>query len=436
MALGGQLAERLAVELSRHVQGLLDVWGGVADPHPGPPGGVRPPGLSSVHICTKSVVGCSTAVGDFVLQTAVGGQLTTIRQVQGPGRPREVSSRGQIRGYSFASRRRMMSCLLSINRGKVGAMWFLTLTLPHPVRAATVQEIEEAWAEVEQIRRRWVMRLERRWAGCRFFAVWKKEPHEKSAGWPHLHVMLFWLDPAPGVVEFRGWNDRAWAESVGCSEPTDFENNLRYGCKVEEMRSMNGVSAYAAKYMSKVVRELEAKTGRIWGVTHRQLAPIEMQETVVPAKVGKQVRRVLRRLQERRRASVWSRCRSGRPWWQIASHRCGRGQLLVPCRGSEPIWGARAVEECRGNGWQVKVVRASVCHRRAYRIWQEVEEGGRKRMRPAEIAGPGQRVVEAENGEAMVVEFRSDAPSMHFVDAELVKRLLALFMPGEDEPPF
>lgn len=260
---------------------------------PHSPLNLRNRGLSLVHISPQPSL--EKPVGSFLISSAQGGNCSLISQI-GESRRRPSSSgvRGKINGFSRHSRGRMIEAVNSIDRSRVLSTWFLTYTVPTG---------EADWASIETFRDSMFKRLDRRWEGC--CGIWKKEPHE--SGTPHIHMILFWLTPPPSFSEFREWNDHAWAGVVKSENP----HHLRVGCRVDLMKSWNGVAFYAAKYMSKIVDGLtELNTGKLWGYFRRSLLPITVVQLVVPDDVGKRVVRALRKLQQKRRRK-WLVCIGG-----------------------------------------------------------------------------------------------------------------------------
>ena len=244
-------------------------------------------GLSSAHICTPQE--------RVDLTFAQGGEFLRMSEPYGrrPGRRGGGGKRGTIEGFSYASRRRMMDALAAVDRAQVKCVFFGTCTAPHLT-----------WESIEAVRRRWVGRLERRWAGHRWSLMWRKEPH--ASGRPHLHWLLIWLDDAPHLVNsFRPWNDRAWAESTG---RPDIAGTC---CRVEMIRRWSGASSYCSKYCAKIV---EGGEGRQWGISRREFWPITLKAESVPRPVWVLAVRVLRRVAQGRSGRYLIRQGKGHPW--------------------------------------------------------------------------------------------------------------------------
>jgi hypothetical protein len=194
--------------------------------------------------------------------------------------------RGKVRGFSHGAARRMRESVQEVDRSKIQRMFFVTLTVP---------EGFFEWDGVEEARRRWVERFKRKW-GRRAFAYWKKEPHK--SGTPHLHLLVFWVEPPPDWKEFVAWNDAAWLEASGAPKAL---------CNVKWLNGWGGVAHYVAKYMGKRIEEEEGvETGRCWGILNKGVRRrvVEVVEKPLKKEVGVRVLRVLRKLSERKMRRV------------------------------------------------------------------------------------------------------------------------------------
>lgn len=198
--------------------------------------------VSSVHISSPQKPG--------TIRIAVGGS-----NVRLCGDPMEGvtfgGERGVVRGFSKASRRRMLQFLQSVDREKCGMPLFVTLTYRGEWPGDPRRWKRDLTA--------WLARLKRRDPAV--WAVWRLEPQRRGA--PHYHLLVFgtgWLD--------KEWLSRTWFEVVGSRD----ERHLRAGTQVQLVQSWRRVIGYAAKYLAKEVDELPAAwwqgVGRWWGV-HR-----------------------------------------------------------------------------------------------------------------------------------------------------------------------
>ncbi len=370
---------RSAVE---SVGGLFGPSGvdGAGDPRAGM-GGTAAGGLDLALSQSHKWPPESPPLGSFILSWAEGGNFAEIRQV---GRPHPTPSgerggRGEVKGFSRASRLNCLVAINSINREQVQGVFFVTLT----IRAGSVD-----WKEIERLRRAYFKRLRRRWSDRRFFAVWKKEAHK--SGTPHLHCLIFWVGTMPHLVdEFRPWNDAAWLEVTGADKAW---------CRSEFMRTWSGVACYTAKYLGKDQEGLLGETGRIWGVENRGVYQDcrQITEVELSKEVGTKVRRCLRKFQQRKRES-WLVFFEGR-WHKI---RTGRGLASIE----------EQVAIAKRAGLRVKRVRPRLLYRVEEVIWGTDSETG-------QFLPP------------LGTEFHSYSPAVHFIGAVDVARLTACFAQG------
>ena len=322
-----------------------------------------------------------------MVTSAQGGALVNVSDpsaaFQGGGRVGGGGVRGDVSGFSYASRRRMMDALSSVDRRQVKAVFFGTCTAPHLT-----------WESIESVRRRWVQRLERRWAGSRWTLLWRKEPHE--SGRPHLHWLLLWLDEPPHLVKsFRPWNDLAWAESTGRPDI------VRTCCRVEMILKWQGASAYCSKYCAKVVEE---GSGRQWGIIRRQHWPIVLKAEACPRPVWALAVRVLRRIAQGRAGHFEIRSRKGTPW-----RRAGRkweSLVTIGGVGGQGLSG----DELRAEGYGVRWV-VPTFMRRVMR-WDGPDENDTAAWH-ARIAGSDRWV-----------RPRIEPPRRWFVEDELLQRVI------------
>ena len=166
--------------------------------------------------------------------------------------------RGKIKGFSRASRRRLMDKLMGVDWRAVavptkhaheGRAFFVTLTYP------------DSWPSDygKSHLRAFRARLERAFGGVG--AVWRLEFQERGA--PHYHIMLV-LDQVLPVAVLRSWVSRAWFEVVGSGD----EKHLRAGTNVQVVYAERGpgkLMCYLGKYLSKESFD-GVEAGRVWGI--------------------------------------------------------------------------------------------------------------------------------------------------------------------------
>ena len=180
-------------------------------------------------------------------------------------------TRGEIRGMSRKSQKRMLVMLQSVPWAEADA-FFVTLTWHEGFTSDA-----EQWHAALRL---WRQRLQRHY-GAHVGGVWKLELQERKSGEhegdiaPHFHLVVFWQrGRRPSIASFRRWVSRSWNEVV---EPGDAAH-LAAGTNVRPVRNVAGpemgrLLSYLSKYMGKLeafrVVDKETgeimKTGRSWG---------------------------------------------------------------------------------------------------------------------------------------------------------------------------
>jgi hypothetical protein len=200
------------------------------------------------------------------------GHLFKAKVLQAPEKRRGGGLRGKVRGFSRASRKRLLELVARLDyeqiQGHRHIATFITLT--YPGEQGTLPSPQECkrhlWAFWKRIERRWP------WVS----GVWREQ--FDSGGerdyHPHFHLILFnlpWIDKA----EILRW----WCEITG----RDSENATR----IEAIRTWRGVLSYAARYCAEpsgddgglvhlayLAEHFGSDcTGRVWGVFNRDNLP-------------------------------------------------------------------------------------------------------------------------------------------------------------------
>jgi hypothetical protein len=172
--------------------------------------------------------------------------------------------RGEIKGFSEGSQRRLRERVHAVRRDAKGV--FVTLTYheacPTPDRAK--QDVETLW--------KW---LERRYNGDQvqpISCVWKLEPQER--GVPHFHLIIWGIDYIPVQKLCEKWHEITRETS---------DQHRKQGVDIETAVNEDGkLQSYLAKYMAEDydqwpgVRPGEpwAKPGRWWGFMARDHVPV------------------------------------------------------------------------------------------------------------------------------------------------------------------
>jgi hypothetical protein len=170
--------------------------------------------------------------------------------------------RGDISGFSYASRRRLMVTIGKIKRDAELPL-FVTLTYPNEYPADP--------AEWKRHLDMFFKRLKRKFPNVG--AIWKMEPQERGAA--HYHL-LAWGCPES---EARLFVPAAWYEIAGGGDPNHYLwhigalGNGNEHC-VQPVRSFQGVMSYASKYLGKTFEVAGwENVGRFWGVVNRGKIP-------------------------------------------------------------------------------------------------------------------------------------------------------------------
>lgn len=169
--------------------------------------------------------------------------------------------RGKVKGFSFASRRRLMQTIARIRLDAPLPM-FVTLTypdkFPSPIESKKHLDV-------------FMKRLLRAFPDLGL--IWKLEPQERGA--PHYHILVWGVSEHDLFI----FTVKAWYEIAGAGD----KNHLAFhmgglGNKpcVQEVYSREGVMRYASKYLGKTFEVAgwdEVYPGRFWAVVQRENIP-------------------------------------------------------------------------------------------------------------------------------------------------------------------
>lgn len=169
--------------------------------------------------------------------------------------------RGNVTGFSRASRKRMIETMASIRNP--GGMLFLTMTFDDSVLLDLNDNLE---AMFEAFRRR----FERAYPS--WSAMWRKEWQDRKSGdfigtfVPHYHFIImtgvhYEKSELEAVSEsFSAWGKQIWHEITSSSD----ENHLIYGFDVSPIKSRKHAYYYVSKYVAKS-ENVGQFSGRAWG---------------------------------------------------------------------------------------------------------------------------------------------------------------------------
>lgn len=187
-----------------------------------------------------------------------GGSLVTIktgRVSQGGG----GGDRGEVTGFSSASRRRLMRLIASLERGARPV--FVTLTYPDVFPA----DLDKWKRDIDVFGKR----LARQILPAGF--LWRMEFKERKSGAsagmlaPHFHLLVY----GASYRDLLAWVSGAWWEVVGSGDG----DHLAAGTRVEHIYSWGGIMRYVGKYIAKEEDFPPGWKGRVWGVVGRANLP-------------------------------------------------------------------------------------------------------------------------------------------------------------------
>lgn len=188
------------------------------------------------------------------------------------------SERGDVQGFSFRSRSRLLSKIAKLKKHHMPL--FVTLTYP--------SIFPKDFAEFKYHLHKFATYLVRRVPGVGF--IWKLEFQHRGAA--HFHLLLW------GISEHRAKRliPLLWHKIGGFQDKNHYLFHLgllnNQHC-VQQVRSWRGVKSYASKYLSKLDERTE-NTGRFWGV--RGSVPFSpLLEMKIDIRTALQFRRAWRR---------------------------------------------------------------------------------------------------------------------------------------------
>lgn len=233
-------------------------------------------GLSTAHISPRRVFEAHR--GSFLARVYDGGNLTVLER-SGTSR-RGGGLRGEITGFSGASRRRLQRAIEALDRRKLTAKRPLEAGLTYP---ETWPRDPKTWkrqldAFSKTVRRRYP----------KAFVFWRLELQDRGA--PHFHLLAFNVHRIP-----HEWLAETWYRIVASADP----QHLVAGTHVDRVRNWRHMRAYIGKYLAKVEMNMRVATGfgRVWGILNRERYTEALTEVLaeVPSEVFYRVRRIFAR---------------------------------------------------------------------------------------------------------------------------------------------
>lgn len=182
------------------------------------------------------------------------------------GNPEPVQ-RGNVKGFSKASRKRMIQQCAKM--GKAIPV-FLTLTYG--------KDYPSDPAEWKSHLATWGKRLVR--LDSELSAIWRLEPQKRGA--PHFHLLIYRSDGKKPFV-CKDWIAKSWSSVLGEYSSSE---HLKAGTRIESLRSSRGAAFYVAKYCAKLPEDDEFppewdRAGRLWGSFNKKKLPEAKQHEMI-----------------------------------------------------------------------------------------------------------------------------------------------------------
>ncbi len=316
-----------------------------------------------------------------------------------------------MNGLSRAAAARCKRFLLSCDRSKVACTFEGCNTLP---------EGEFTFAEFNHFLKKWRDRFERKWPGVP--ADWVKELTEK--GTPHLHFVVVWLcgERVPSLVEFRKWNDAAWAEVVKSAHAS----HRKTACRVTLVRSWDRVVNYLSGYLAKAEGR-QAEGGRMWGCIGRQFFPRQWVDVEVTEPEREEITRALVRWRQSRRVVlVSSSSYSIRRRWGVKTERWMRFSACFKGIAPRSFAEHAMMKMHRENSFRLRIIRPRLYRKNAVKLWDRDDDSGRVERRRVEQKKLRRFCpIEGKVVDVWCDEIESVAAAWHYLPAGEVLRLLA-----------
>lgn len=237
--------------------------------------------------------------------------------------------RGTVRGYSAASRLRLMARINTVLRSSP-LPCFVTLTFPD-----LFPDFKDAKKKLDTLGKRWKRRYPNTAVLWRMEAIDRKSGSSVGQVAPHFHCMVW------GEFDFEQAK-LDWFEVCGNSEYAHY----RHGTDCQELRTWQEAMGYLAKYLSK--ESDAACEGRCWGVINRQALPVDRR----PVRVRLSWREAwsLRRLIRRAIAAKVGRPVKHAQSLYTADPECLLRFLLIMRK--KPRFGVGPQQETRSDQWR------------------------------------------------------------------------------------
>ncbi len=221
------------------------------------------------------------------VELALGGSLVIAKPVRpfsgSPGPGQFGGLRGEVMGFSSASRRRLMRTIASVERKERPA--FVTLTYPD----LFAEDMDRWKRDMDTFGKRFRRKMPE--AGFLWRIEFKERKTGENAGKfaPHFHLLVY----RAKFSELRMFVPRAWHGVVGSGNG----DHLAAGTRVERIYSLGGVMRYVGKYLAKEDDFPPEWTGRVWGIIGREeipwavriIIPLTEREGIILVRLGRKM---------------------------------------------------------------------------------------------------------------------------------------------------
>ncbi len=230
---------------------------------------------------------------------AQNGSYVHLHRPQAAGSTPRPGVRRQITEFTHRSRRNLLRQVNCIDRQLLDADRVTLTTLTYPEKFPTARESKRHLDAV-------LKRFRRAYPDAAGW--WKIEPQRRGA--PHFHLLT--VNPAgTDAKELACWWAENWVDVVGTADPAERQKHqfwhlglLGNGNRLctEQIRTWNGVTTYAAKYIGKKLdADLTAAAGwdspgRMWGNFQYDKLPVSMatDEDLTPPQAARIRRQLVR----------------------------------------------------------------------------------------------------------------------------------------------
>ena len=175
--------------------------------------------------------------------------------------------RGEIKGFSRASRLRLWSLLASLDYEAIRRdyyVYFVTLT----IQADAWKERPNMRALKRALNAFWVS-MKEKW-GEEIGVIWKLEYTKQDVA--HIHFLLITKER---FKKLKPWITKAWPRvfmrALGFkSEDERIKRMLKASTNIEPVPTVENLLQYLGKYTAKTVENVQNWTGRMWGVVNKK----------------------------------------------------------------------------------------------------------------------------------------------------------------------